>query len=175
MKIAVVVGSLRTESYNKQLAEAIVERLPGEHEIVWVSPELPLLNTDIEANLPEEIRSAARAVADADGIVIVSPEYNRSFSGVLKNWLDWMSRESVGYPLDGKRGAIAGAAAGTIGTAVMQSQLRPVLAHIGMEIMALPEVFISVPQRMAIDGSLPEATDRLLQKYAAAFIKHIAK
>jgi chromate reductase len=175
VKIAIVVGSLRTESYNKNLAEAIVERLPGEHEIVWVSPELPLLNTDVEDDMPSEIRDSAQAIADCDGILIVSPEYNRSFSGVLKNWLDWMSRESVGYPLDGKRGAIAGAAAGTIGTAVMQSQLRPVLAHIGMEIMALPEVFISVPNRMLADGSVPEATDRLLQKYGAAFIKHITE
>lgn len=175
MKIAVIVGSLRADSYNKRLAEAIIERLPGDHEIVWVSPELPPLNTDIEASVPQVIRDAAETVADCDGVLIVSPEYNRSFSGVLKNWLDWMSRESVGYPLDGKRGAIAGASPSTIGTAVMQSQLRPILAHIGMNILPLPEVFISVPNRMLADGSLTEATETLVQKYAAAFINHISK
>lgn len=175
MRIAVVVGSLREKSHNKTLAQAIVDRLPSEHDIVWMSPELPLMNEDDEADVPQIVRDAASVVAQCDAVLIVSPEYNRSFSGLLKNWLDWMSRESVGYPLDRKLGAIAGASTGQIGTAVMQSQLRPVLAHIGMDIMPQPDVFIAVPQRMAADGSLPDETDRALRKFTQAFSAFIAR
>lgn len=164
MKIAFIVGSLRADSYNKKLARAIANRLPEGTQVEWVSPDVPLFSQDLEASIPESVQRAVAQVTASDAVIFVSPEYNRSFSGVLKNMLDWLSRESVGYPLDKKLGAVAGASDGPIGTAVMQSHLRPVLAHIGMDILALPEVFISVPSRMTENGEVSERTAHTIDK-----------
>lgn len=165
MNIAIIVGSLRKESYNQKLANAIAARLPREVDIEWVNPDVPLFSADLESNaVPESVKKAAEQVRSSDAIVFVSPEYNRSFSGVIKNLIDWLSRGSVSYPLDGKLGAVAGATTGPIGTAVMQSQLRPVLSHIGMDILSLPELYVSVPSRMSEDGEVTERTAATIEK-----------
>lgn len=167
MKVAIIVGSLRQGSYNHKLADNIAEALTDIADVEWISPEVPLFCADLEPDaIPGSVTKAAEQVRASDVVVFVSPEYNRSFSGVIKNLIDWLSRESVGYPLDGKLGAIAGASTGPIGTAVMQSQLRPVLSHIGMEILPLPEIFISVPSRMSPDGELTDRSAQALRLFA---------
>lgn len=159
MKLAMIVGSLRADSYNKQLAQAIAKRLDADDEVVWVSADVPLFNQDLEPdNIPEPVQRAVDQINWSDVVFFVSPEYNRSFSGVIKNLMDWLSRESVGYPLDEKIGAVAGATESGIGTAVMQSHIRPSLAHIGMDLVPLPELFVSVPDRMSESGELTERT-----------------
>lgn len=174
MKLAIIVGSLRAESYNKKLAQAIAARLPEGSQVEWVSAELPLFSEDIENQaIPEQVMRAAQQVSESDGVLFISPEYNRSFSGAMKNAIDWLSRESVGYPLDNKKGAIAGATPGAIGTAVMQSQLRPILAHIGMDILPLPELFISVPSRMSETGEVTDKTSATIEKFVAALERHL--
>ena len=173
MKLAIIVGSLRAESYNHKLAEAIVSRLPDGAEVEWVSADVPLFSQDYEPDdVPESVGRAVAQVEQSDLVLFVSPEYNRSFSGVIKNLIDWLSRDSVGYPLDGKAGAIAGASPSPIGTAVMQSQLRPILAHIGMTIVPLPEMFISVPSRMSESGELPESSVRFVDSFVARLVEH---
>lgn len=165
MKIAIVVGSLRKDSYNHKLARNIAESFSGIADIEWISPDVPLFCADLEPDsIPESVQKAVDQIKSSDALILVSPEYNRSFSGVIKNLIDWLSRGSVGYPLDGKLGAIAGASTGPIGTAVMQSQLRPVLSHIGMDILSLPELFISVPARMSEDGQLTDRSARAIQQ-----------
>ena len=175
MKIAVIVGSLRKESYNRKLAEAIVARLPEGSSVEWVDAQVPLFCEDDEATTPESVQRAVDQVVASDAVLFVSPEYNRSFSGVIKNLIDWLSRGSVGYPLDGKSGAVAGASMGPIGTAVMQSQLRPILAHIGMDILALPEVFMSVPSRMSELGEPTERAAVALDTFVDKLLSHITK
>ncbi len=173
MKIGIIVGSLREQSYNAKLARAIADRLPNGTEVEWISADVPLFSADLESETPESVRRAVEQVNASDAVIIVSPEYNRSFSGVVKNLLDWLSRESVGYPLDKKLGAIAGASDGQIGTAVMQSHLRPVLAHIGMDVIPLPEVFISVPSRMSESGELTERTGKTVEKMIGYLLERI--
>lgn len=173
MKVAIIVGSLRTESYNLKLAKAIANRLPRGTEVEWVSPNVPLFSQDLEDVIPESVQKAVEQINASDAVILVSPEYNRSFSGVMKNMLDWLSRESVGYPLDKKLGAIAGASDGPIGTAVMQSHLRPVLAHIGMDILPLPEVFISVPNRMQENGEISDRTTQTIDKMIGYLVERI--
>ncbi len=159
MKLAIIVGSLRAESYNKHLAQAIAGRLDTSDEVAWVSADVPLFDADLEPDdIPASVQRAVDQINWSDAVLFISPEYNRSFSGVIKNLIDWLSRESVGYPLDEKIGAVAGATPSGIGTAVMQSHLRPVLAHIGMDLVPLPELFVSVPSRMSEDGELTDRT-----------------
>jgi chromate reductase, NAD(P)H dehydrogenase (quinone) len=174
VKVAIIVGSLRSESYNKKLALAIVSRLPEGSQVEWVNADMPLFSEDVENSaVPEPVLRAAEQLQSSDAVLFVSPEYNRSFSGVMKNAIDWLSRESVGYPLDKKKGAIAGATESAIGTAVMQSQLRPILSHMGMDILALPEVFVSVPTRMSPSGELTEKTTATIEKFIVALTQHI--
>lgn len=175
MKLAIIVGSLRAGSHNAKLAHVIAERLPEGSEVEWVSADVPLFSEDLEnESLPETVQQRAEQVRKCDAVLFISPEYNRSFSGVIKNLIDWLSRGSLGHPLDNKKGAIAGASAGQIGTAVMQSQLRPVLAHMGMDILPLPELFISVPSRMSDSGELSEQSEKAVSKFVAALERHVA-
>lgn len=174
MKLAIVVGSLREQSYNKKLAVNIAEKLPEGSSVEWVDANVPLFSEDLEPDrVPDSVRRAVEQVSASDAVLFVSPEYNRSFSGVTKNLIDWLSRASVGYPLDKKPGAVAGASPSPIGTAVMQSHLRPVLAHLGMDILALPEMFFSVPARMSDSGELNEKSSKQVEKFVAALDAHI--
>lgn len=177
MKIAIVVGSLRSGSYNRMLAGALAERLPSGAEVSWMElAEVPMMNEDLESNVPETVRTAARQVAEADGVLIVSPEYNRGIPAVTKNIIDWLSRPSTEHPLQGKPVAIAGASSGPIKTMVMQSQLRPVLAHVRAEVMTAPVLALSVgDDTMTASGDVSDVTARYLDEYMAAFVRHIER
>ena len=90
--IAVVVGSLRKESVNRQLAQALIKLAPAELSLKLLDVDLPLFNQDKESDPPESVRQFKAAIQAADGVVFVTPEYNRSIPGVLKNALDQGSR-----------------------------------------------------------------------------------
>lgn len=173
MKIAIIVGSLREQSYNRKLAEYLASILPNDVEYDFVSVDVPLINEDLEKNVPEAVTIQAEKARNADAVLIVSPEYNRGVPGVLKNLLDWLSRPSVGEPLSGKPGAIAGVSTGAIGTAVMQSHLRGSLSHMGVVVMSMPAVTMTVgTQRLSTDGEVLEPSKEFLQKYIDEFIEH---
>lgn len=173
MKIAIVVGSLRRGSYNKQLAEAMRAMLPDGAEADYVRlDDLPFMNEDLEHDVPESIRRVAAQVHDADGVLFVSPEYNRGIPSVTKNVIDWLSRPSADLALVGKPVAIAGATSGPIRTFVMQSQLRGVLAHVGAHVMDSPALGVSYPE-MADTAGLHEATEKFTQKFVTAFVRHV--
>ncbi len=176
MKIAVIVGSLRAASYNKTLARVIVAKLPQGTEVEYVDlVDVPFMNEDLEAAVPEVVATAAEQVAHADGVLIVSPEYNRGIPAVTKNIIDWLSRPSTGNPLAGKPVAIAGISSGPIKTLVMQSQLRPVLAHTGAHVMTGPVLALTLgADNMAADGVLSTATEAVVDRFAAAMTQHIA-
>ncbi|QHN42534.1 NADPH-dependent FMN reductase [Candidatus Mycosynbacter amalyticus] len=177
MKIAVIVGSLRNGSYNHVLAHALVERLPAGSEVEWLKlTEIPFVNEDLEAEVPEVVQLAAQQVAEADGLLIVSPEYNRGIPAVTKNIVDWLSRPSTGHPLKGKPVAIAGISSGPIKTMVMQSQLRPVLAHTQAVVLTAPVIALTIgDDNMTASGGVSDVTARHLDAYIAAFMVHVER
>ncbi|MCC8193879.1 MAG: NAD(P)H-dependent oxidoreductase [Deltaproteobacteria bacterium] len=141
--VAVFVGSLRKESFNRKLALALAELGKDKlHFTIVPLDDVPMYNQDLEGDLPEPVARIKKAVAEADGMLLVTPEYNRSIPPVLKNALDWCSRPMGKSVLSGKPVAIAGTSPGMVGTAVAQSHLRSVLTMLAMVVMGQPEVYI---------------------------------
>lgn len=175
MRLAVVVGSLRRESYNRILADVIVGRLAGDIEVIRVdASDVPFMNEDLETNLPGSVQRVAQQVTEADGLLIISPEYNRGIPAVTKNIVDWLSRESTGNPLKSKPVAIGGISSGPIKTLVMQSQLRPVLAHTQAHVMTAPVLGLTIGDaNMMPNGTLSETTSKIVDAYVASMVQHI--
>ena len=141
--VAVFVGSLRKESFNKKLALALAELGKGKLNFVIVPlDDVPMYNQDLETDLPAPVARIKKAVQEADGLLLVTPEYNRSIPPVLKNALDWCSRPVGKSVLGGKPVALAGTSPGMVGTAAVQSHLRSVLTMLTMAVMGQPEVYI---------------------------------
>lgn len=143
MKILGLCGSLRAGSYNKKLLQS-AKRMAAElgHEILDDGDiNVPLYNDDIEKGvLPESVARLMQLAEYADVILIASPEYNHSYTGVLKNALDWLSRG--GKPLKGKVAVVFGASTGIMGTVRSQIHLKQVLANMDMMMLAKPEVYV---------------------------------
>jgi chromate reductase len=137
-----IAGSLRARSHNKALLHAAAELAPAGMLIeIFDLGEIPLYNADIEAaGLPVSVELFRGRIAAADALLIATPEYNYSISGVLKNALDWASRPP-NSPLTGKPAAILGAG-GRLGTARAQYHLRQILLHNEVTAVIKPEVFI---------------------------------
>ncbi len=141
--IAVFVGSLRKESFNKKLAQALADLGKDTfHCIIVPLDDVPMYNQDLEADLPAPVARIKQAVKEADGVLFVTPEYNRSIPPVLKNALDWCSRPAGKSVWGGKPAALAGTSPGAVGTAAVQSHLRSVLTMLGMCVMGQPEVYV---------------------------------
>lgn len=141
--VAVLVGSLRKESINKKLAYALKEIAKDKLALNIVPlDDIPMYNQDRENDLPEPVVRLKKTVAEADGVLFVTPEYNRSIPAVLKNAIDWCSRPSGKGVWPGKPVAIAGTSYGAIGTAVAQSHLRSVLTVFNICLMGQPEMYI---------------------------------
>ena len=143
--IAVVVGSLRRESVNRKLANAVMKLAPTGFECQSLRiDDLPPYNQDEEMNPPEPVKRLKREIAAARGVLFVTPEYNRSVPGVLKNAIDHASRPYGQSAWAGKPAGIIGASIGMIGSAVAQQHLRNTLAYLDMPTLGQPEVFIHV-------------------------------
>src|SRR6516225_2611817 len=142
-KIAVVVGSLRKDSFNRQLAHAVTSLAPADFTFEYVDiGVLPLYSQEYDADYPEVARRLKQQIESVDGLLFVTPEYNRSMPGVLKNALDWGSRPWGTNSWRGKPGAVLGTSLGATGTALAQQHLRNVLAYLDVATMGQPEVFI---------------------------------
>ena len=136
MKIVAIVGSLRKESYNKKIANFMKDRYKGKLDIeILQIDNLPLFNEDIESNPPSEVKKFKDMVKESEGVVFVTPEYNHSIPGVLKNALDWCSR--VERVMLNKPTFIVGASNGNVGTARCQAHLRQVLNSGGISAIDL--------------------------------------
>lgn len=144
MKILGLCGSLRAGSYNKKLLQCAKEVAAGlGHELLEDGViDVPLYNEDIAlaGSFPESVQKLVARAAEAEVVLIASPEYNHSYTGVLKNSLDWLSRGSK--PLKGKAAAIFGASTGIMGTVRSQIHLKQVLANLDMFVLAKPEVYV---------------------------------
>ncbi len=169
MTIAVLIGSLRQESFNKTLAALAAEQAPEGVDCMVVDiGRLPLFNEDIENPLPEEVAVFKGALKSADGILVVTPEYNRSIPGVLKNAIDWASRSGKESAWAGKPVGIMGASPGQFGTITAQFDLRRILAHTGSLVMPQPQVLVTMVENKLTDGQLDEATAKVVKKYMQA-------
>lgn len=175
-KIAVLVGSLRADSTNKKLAQNIEALAPSGVEFNYVDLNLPLFNEELEADFPKEAQAAKDIIEAADGVLFVTPEYNRSMSGVLKNSIDWLSRPYGKNSLAGKPAGIVGASGGPLGTAVAQAGLRQVVAYLGAKLMGQPEVYISASYKHFDEqGKIDEGLRDDLKSYIDNFCAWIEK
>jgi chromate reductase len=152
-KIAVVVGSLRKDSINRKLAKAIIKLAPVKFSFKEVTiHDLPLYNQDEDADQAESVKRLKNEIKDSDGLLFVTPEYNRSIPGVLKNAIDHASRPYGQNVWAGKPAGIVGASIGAMGTSMAQQHLRNVLASLDVPTLGQPEAFIHVQ-----DGFFDEA------------------
>jgi chromate reductase len=152
-QIAVFVGSLRHDSINRRLANALVTLAPSEFSFEQIQiGDLPLYNQDDDANQADSVKRLKREIASAQGLVFVTPEYNRSIPGVLKNAIDHASRPYGQSAWAGKPAGILGASGGAIGTALAQQHLRNILSYLDVPTLSQPEAFIQIA-----DGFFDEA------------------
>lgn len=177
-KIAVVVGSLRKDSTNKKFAQALGKLAAGKMEFHFVEiGELPLFNQDLEANVPASVTKFKTEIESADGVLFVTPEYNRSIPGVLKNAIDWGSRPYGKSSWSAKPAAIAGTSPGAIGTAVAQTHLRSITSgFLDMPTMGQPEMYFQWKDGLIDDnGNITnEGTQKFLQSFVDKFAAHVA-
>ena len=180
IKITAIVGSLRRESLNRQLALEAGKLIGGQAEFELLDySDVPLLNQDFEYPAPDAVRRVREIVKSADGIWFFTPEYNHFFPGVLKNLIDWLSRpvsESESQVLSGKPTAYSGITPGMSGTGIAQDHLTTLLCLLNMKLMNAPRVTIpNAGQQTDKDGRLvlDPAAAGFLEKQAKAFIRFI--
>jgi chromate reductase len=162
-RILAISGSLRERSYNRALLRAAGELAPEGIEIEEFDiSSLPFYDGDVEAaGDPEPVAALRAAVAEADGILIATPEYNRGTSGVLKNAIDWLSRPALASVLRWKPVAIMGASTGRGGTRRAQQQVRDALLFPGAIVLEDPEVALPVAwEHFDEDGRLMDEKTR---------------
>jgi chromate reductase, NAD(P)H dehydrogenase (quinone) len=144
-QIAVVVGSLRRDSYNRRLANAVIKLAPPQLSFNHLKiDDLPLYNQDDDAKQAESVKRLKSQIRAAHGVLFVTPEYNRSIPGVLKNAIDHASRPYGQNAWAGKPAGMLGASIGAIGTAVAQQHLRIICGYLDVPLMGQPEAFIKV-------------------------------
>jgi len=174
-KVLALVGGISRGSINRKLfgffKEASKDKFDAE---IFEIAELPHFSQDIENDPPEIVSDFKSRVQGADAVLIVTPEYNRSFPGVLKNALDWGSRPPGQSVWAGKPTGIIGTSPGAIGTFGGQNQLKQVLSFLDMDTMRQPEFYLTFSEEMG-QGKLPERTAGFLQKYIDAFERWIAR
>jgi chromate reductase len=141
--IAVIVGSLRRDSLNRQLAHAMIRLAPADFSFSEVEiGDLPLYNQDDDAQQAVPVLRMKSQIKAAQGLLFVTPEYNRSIPGVLKNAIDHASRPYGQSVWDGKPAGVLGASVGAVGTALAQQHLRNILAYLNMATLGQPEAFV---------------------------------
>ena len=180
IRITAIVGSLRRDSFNRQLAlEA--GRILGDRADYGLLDysDVPLLNQDIEYPAPEAVKRVREVVKSADGIWFFTPEYNHFFPGVLKNLIDWLSRpvsDSEPQVLGGKPAAISGISPGMSGTGLSQDHLVTLISFLNMRVMNLPRLTIpNANQQTDQDGRLALTTSApFLEKQAQEFLRFLS-
>jgi chromate reductase, NAD(P)H dehydrogenase (quinone) len=158
-KIVGVAGSLRKMSINRALLNAIKEAAPADvsFEILEIG-DLPLFNQDMEASYPKEAQALKDKIMAAQGVVVVTPEYNRSIPGVLKNFIDWTSRPYGKSAWAGKVVGVTGASGGAIGTALAQYHLKQILLYLDAHVLGQPELYVNnAGQKIGEHGALTDA------------------
>jgi chromate reductase, NAD(P)H dehydrogenase (quinone) len=169
--IAVVVGSNRRDSINRKLAQALAKLGAGQFDASFVRiDDLPMYNQDSEGNLPSAVVRFKSELAAADGVLIVTPEHNRSMPTVLKNAIDWGARPYGKNSWAGKPAFITGTSPGAIGSALAQQHLRNVLVSLGVFLLGGEAYVTFKPNLIDQDGNIgDESTKTFLQGFVDRF------
>ncbi len=172
MKIAVLVGSLRRESINRKLAAALVKLGPPDFSFTYPAiNDLPLYNQDDDANPAPTVKRLKGEIAAVDGLLFVTPEYNRSMPGVLKNALDHASRPYGQSAWAGKPGGVIGISPGATGTAMAQQHLRNVLAYLDVPTLGQPESFLHAKEGFfEASGEVNADSKKYLQRWMDRYV-----
>jgi chromate reductase len=177
-EVGYFVGSLSSTSINRVLSKALIRLAPDDLEFTEIPiGNLPLYSPDYDADYPPEARALKEAVTGSDAILFVSPEYNRSIPGALKNAIDWASRPWGENSFDNMPAAVIGASIGQIGTAMAQQSLRGVLSFCNARQMTTPEAYIQYsPEIFTDEGDVTsEATREFLRNYMTEFRIYIER
>lgn len=170
--IGVFVGSLRRDSFNRRLADAIARMGPADFAFRTLRiDDLPLYNQDDDANQAAPVKRLKSEIRAAQGLLFVTPEYNRSIPGVLKNALDHASRPYGDSAFPGKPAGVIGASVGAIGTALAQQHLRNVLAYLDVPTLGQPEAFIHAKEgTFDADGNIGEGSRKFVQGWIDRYV-----
>lgn len=171
-KIALFVGSLRQDSFNRKMAQALIEMAPRsmQFEVIEIG-NLPLYNQDLDETPPQEWTDLRRQIKSTDAVLFITPEYNRSVPGVLKNAIDIASRPYGKNVLDKKPGAVISVTIGQQGAFGANHHLRQCLAYLNVPTLTQPEMYISKAQDLfGQKGQIKNAdTKKLVQKFIKTF------
>lgn len=170
--IGYIVGSISSTSINRRLSRAVANLAPEGVELVEIPiKDLPFYSPDYDSDFPQVALDYKKAIADVDGVIIVTPEYSRSIPGVLKNALDWSTRPYGEISFFGKPVAVIGASGSGVATAAAQQHLRAILGHFSAVTMGQPEGFIQDrPGLFTEDGQVTDdSTAGFLVGYLQAF------
>jgi chromate reductase len=176
-QIAVIVGSLRRDSLNGKLAAAVARLAPSEFVFQTVGiGDLPLYNQDDDAHPPAAATRLKAEIQAAHGLLFVTPEYNRSIPGVLKNAIDHASRPYGQSAWAGKPAGVLGVSVGAIGTALAQQHLRNVLAYLDVPTLGQPEAFLQAKEGLFdAEGNIGEGSRNFLQGWMDRYVAWVKR
>jgi chromate reductase len=177
-KVGYFVGSLSSTSINRILSRSLIRLAPPDLEFTEIPiGNLPLYSQDYDTDYPPEARALKEAISSSDAVLFVTPEYNRSIPGALKNAIDWASRPWGQNSFHHIPAGVIGASVGAIGTAVGQQSLRAVLSFCNARQMTTPEAYIQyTPERFHDDGEvIDETTANFLKDWITEFRDHVVR
>ena len=177
-QIAAMIGSLRKDSINRKLAHAVFQLAPGEFQFNEIQiDDLPLYNQDDDGSPAQSVKRIKSQIKASHGVIIFTPEYNRSVPGVLKNAIDHASRPYGQSAWDGKPVGIMGASIGAIGTAVAQQHLRSMFGYLNMPTLGQPEVYLQVQEGFFDEsGGIANAeTKKFLQGWMDRYVAWVRR
>ncbi len=173
--LAIVVGSNRRNSINRQLAEAMARLLPANVKVSYPQiDDLPLYNLDLEGERPASVNRFTDAIRTADAVLIVTPEHNRSLPAVLKNAIDWGSKPAGQNVWFDKPVAISGTSPGAIGTAVAQQHLRQIMGILGCVVLG-GEAYLQFLPELIVDGEIGPNSHDFIKGYLDRFMTLVEK
>jgi len=168
-KVGYLVGSLATGSINRKLANALVRLAPPELSFAEIPiRDLPLYSYDYDADFPPVAQAFKKAISEVDALLFVTPEYNRSIPGGLKNAIDWASRPWGQNSFTRKPSAVIGTSPGSIGTALAQQSLRGVLSFCNSPQMNAPEAYLQF--KPGLIGDNGEVTDKTTEEFLRSYM-----
>lgn len=175
-QIGIIVGSLRKESINRQLSDAISRMAPANIAFTPIAiGNLPLYNQDDDEHQADSVRLMKSEIHQCDGVLFVTPEYNRSIPGVLKNALDHGSRPYGKNAWARKPAGIIGISPSPVGTALAQQHLRSILAVLDMPTLCQPEMYLQMREGFFDDsGNIGESSGKFIKSWLSHFLKWVS-
>ena len=176
-RIAVLVGSLRRDSFNRKLASAVALLAPSDFTFQQLAlDDLPLYNQDDDDHQAAPVKRLKEDIQNASALLFVTPEYNRSIPGVLKNAIDHASRPYGKNSWEGKPAGVLGISVGTVGTALAQQHLRNILAYLDAPTMGQPEAFLHAKEGFFdADGQIGPASVAFMQDWMDSYVAWVKK